>query len=96
MNHSTPVYSTATGDAPKSALSRTLKVVDNDPVKLIVKPRTKKHTPASRKNGKVTHIKVDKRVWRKALQLAGRDLSRLEVRSATEVVVHHPGRDWKK
>ena len=95
MNDSTPVYSTVTGQAPRSARSRTLKVVDNEPVKLIVKPRTKKHAPAARKNGKVRHIKVDPRVWRKALQLAGRDLSRLEVRSSTEVVVHHAGRNWK-
>lgn len=95
MNDSTPVYSTATGDAPKSSLARTLKVVDNEPVRLIVKPRTKKHAPAARKNGKVRHIKVDPRVWKKALQLAGRDLSRLQVLSPTEVVVHHPGRDWK-
>ena len=95
MNDSTPVYSTVTGQAPRSARSRTLKVVDNEPMKLITKPRTKKHAPARRKNSPVRHIKVDKRVWRKALQLAGRDLTRIQVLSSTEVVVHHPGRNWK-
>lgn len=95
MNHSTPVYTTVTGEAPKSALSRTLKVIDNDPVPKINKPRTKKHAPAIRKSSKVRHIKVDPRVWRKSLQLAHRDLTRIEVLSSTEVVVHNPGHDWK-
>ena len=95
MNGSTPVYTTKTGEAPRGALSRTVKVASNEPAPKIVKPRIKKHAPPVRKNGKVRHIKVDKRVWKKALQLAGRDLTRLEVRSSTEVVVHHPGRNWK-
>lgn len=94
-SNSVPVYTTSTGDVPKSALTRNLKVADNDPVKLIVKPRTKKHTPAGRKNSKVRHIKVDKRVWREATRLAKCDFTRIEVLSSTEVVVHHPGHDWK-
>ena len=46
MNDSTPVYTTATGVAPKSALARTLKVVTNEPVEKIIRPRVKKHAPA--------------------------------------------------
>jgi hypothetical protein len=37
----------------------------------------------------VYRVKVDPRVWRTALALADRDVARLEVRSATEVVVHN-------
>lgn len=95
MNDSTPVYSTSTGKAPKTALARNIKVVNNEPVKKITKPRVKKHTPTIRKNSPVRHIKVDKRVWKVALRLAHRDLTRIEVRNSTEVVVHHPGRNWK-
>lgn len=57
--------------------------------------KTRKASPRTRsKNGKVNHIKVDLRVWKKAVQLAGKEMTRIEVISATDVIVHNPG--WKK
>lgn len=35
----------------------------------------------------VEHIKVDPVVWQQALELAGGDVKRIQVRSASEVVV---------
>lgn len=52
--------------------------------------RTRKAAPRN----PVTIVKVDLRVWRKALELAGREISRIEVISPTNVIVHNPG--WKK
>lgn len=70
MNDSTPVYTTVTGEAPKSTLSRTLKVVDNNPAPRIVKPRTKKHTPVlSRRTPLDKHIKPEKMVMDAAKRL---------------------------
>lgn len=43
---------------------------------------------------KVTTVTVDPQVWAAAMQIAGGNTARLEVRSATNVVVHN--QPWRK
>ena len=64
MSGSVPVYSTATGEKPKADLTRNLTVVDNDPVVLITRPRTKKKAARTqtRRAPLDKHIKPDKMV----------------------------------
>ena len=51
---------------------------------------TKRKSRSSARRSKVTHTKVDPRVWKAALSLAGHDRSRLKILSSTEVVVLNP------
>jgi hypothetical protein len=52
----------------------------------------RRKTGRASRNGLVTSIRVDRRVWRAALDLAGGDAARLVVESATSVTVLNRGR----
>ena len=45
-------------------------------------------------NTEVGHIKVDKRVWRKVMELSHGDMSRVEIRSETVVTIHNNA-NWR-
>ena len=59
------------------------------------KPRqTRRSSMASHPaGGKVSHIRTDIRVWKRAMELANGDRQRLEVRAADTIVVHN--NKWK-
>jgi hypothetical protein len=53
-----------------------------------------KRKPARKHPKLEVHIKVDPRVWEKALELCEGEPSRIEVISSEEVIVHNSG--WRK
>jgi len=64
--------------------------------KIVTPVKTKaRNTPRNTgKSSKVKHTVVDMRVWKKAMQIAKGNRHRLEVKSATEIIVHNHA-DWK-
>lgn len=54
----------------------------------------KRRSPRRRLKPETAYIKVDARVWQAALRLAEDDVTRIEVLSPTEVVIHNK-RKWR-
>lgn len=75
------------GDRASKKISLHERTVQDAEKHALTYARSAKPTTKRSRNGRVVNLKVDRRVWKTAMELANGDGSRIEIISETEVRV---------